>query len=474
MQSSSWFYIAVVGYGITLVTIPFILMAQKRPAGTLAWLWAVILFPYLAPLAYLVFGSEQIYRKRLLRRHRKQRQSKTQEAVLLFPSLKRNDANLSQELTTLNLYPASSYHEAVLLLDAQEFYPALEKAINEALTSVHFEVFIWRDDAYGKRFLACLIAAAKRGVKVRLMLDELGCISIFQNTFADLRAAGGEFTWFNGLHPLHNRWAFSLRNHRKLQIIDGKIAFVGGMNIGREYMGEDPAVGSWRDVQIRLTGAVVTTLAETFRNDWFFATDRSLPAEKEAVESGEAPAADPFPAHVIEEGPDSPTYPLVLSILTMLHRAQKRIWFTAGYFFPQEPLLSALKLCAARGVEVRILVGVKNDHRYIVLGARYYYEELLKYGVKIFEYAEGMHHAKIILLDDAWVSVGSANLDVRSMRLNFELNVALYSPKAVKQLQPYMEKDFACSEEIIYRTFVARSSGQRVLENLCRLIGPLA
>ncbi len=233
---------------------------------------------------------------------------------------------------------------------------------------------------------------------------------------------GGKFAWFRTAHPLRNRWTFNLRNHRKLQIIDGRYAFVGGMNMGREYAGEDPQVGAWRDVQIEVTGPAAKKLQMVFADDWYFATEEKL---LDARYYPKPTRPQRVLVQAMPDGPDSYEDPIQMTIDAMLHWAKKRVWLTAGYFVPNEPLLTALKVAAARGVDVRLLVSEKSDHPMLIHIGRSYYEELLRLGVKIYEYDKGVNHAKVVLVDDDWLMVGSANFDIRSMRLNFELNLLL-------------------------------------------------
>ncbi|MDZ4743354.1 MAG: cardiolipin synthase [Verrucomicrobiota bacterium] len=457
------------GWLIALVTLPFILLSEKRPAGMLAWMWAVLLFPYIGAFAYLLFGSERIYRRHLKRRRKWSHRRGSVEPLPLEGHDPRN-RELASLLSSINVHSSSRYDEVEVFLHAQEFYPALAAEIKEAKSSILIEFFIWRNDEYGKNLRDVLTEAAGRGVAVRVIIDEMGCFGLPRGYFSGLIEAGGKFSWFNALHVMRNRWNFSLRNHRKLQIIDGKIAFVGGMNIGREYMGDKSESGGWKDAQIRLSGAVVRALCQTFWEDWYFATDEDMSGEKNL----------PSPIHggrglaqVVEDGPDSQQYPIMLSTVALLNAARRRVWFAAGYFFPTEPFLSALKLCVARGVEVRILIPAKSDHPYLVKGARAYYEELLTYGVRLYEYTCGTHHAKVIIMDDEWASVGSANLDVRSMRLNFELNVILHSTDVVTKIEKELTKDYISSHEVTLDEVRSRSMWTRLIENICRLLGPI-
>lgn len=472
-MSTGWIIFLGLGYGLSLVVLPFMLLSDKQPSGVLAWIWAVLLFPYLGPLAYLLFGSDWVYRRHLGKRvqslsqlRNKHRESWPQQTFA--PEV----TSFSALLSTINLFPASTHETATLYLRAQSFYEALEASILEAEQSIHIEFFIWRQDTYGEQMLHLLVAAARRGVKIRLLVDEMGSIEVSHGFFQPLVDVGGEFSWFNTVDLFRNRWAFSLRNHRKFQVFDGKIAYVGGMNLGREYAGENPACGEWKDVQVRLTGEIVDQLQRTFTEDWHFATGQEIVQTK--ADEGTTPSPHPGKlAQLIEDGPDTRRTPMILSTTALLNQAQDYIWFTAGYFYLDEPLLSSIKLCAARGVEVRILVAAKSEHPYLVSAGRTTYEELMDYGVKIYEYTDGTHHAKVIISDDRWTSIGSANLDVRSMRLNFELNVLLLNPEITGQIKASLDKDFTASKIISLESFQQRSWRPRLVEKVCRLLGPI-
>lgn len=464
------------GYVLTWTTIPIILMRNKPPASTLAWIWAVILFPYLGPIFFFAFGSDRLVRQRLRATRemdasgaRSDRRINVDTRTLL-ESLPQGERAGVELLSHLNEYVISCADQTRLLLDGANFYDALAERIDEAQHHVHIEFYIWRDDARGNAILDRLIAAVKRGVEVRLLLDQIGCFRLRRSHFDPLVEAGGKFAWFRTAHPLKNQWTFTLRNHRKLQIIDCRRCFVGGMNMGREYASEDPAVGRWRDFQLEISGAVTRKFQMVFADDWFFATQEKLLA----------PDYYPHPhcaqqviVQPMTDGPDGPNDPIEMSLVAMLNLARERVWLTAGYFGPNEPFLSALQLAAARGIDVRMLVSGKSDHPFLVNVGRSYYEELLRYGVKIFEYEKGINHAKVALIDHEWLMVGSANLDVRSMRLNFELNALVRDPATAAELERVLQGDLEDSLQIIPEEFAKRSHWQRFKESLVRPLGPL-
>ncbi len=464
-------------YLLSWAVIPHILLRNKPPVSTLAWVWAVILFPFFGPLFYIVFGTERIERKKLRAnremaaagtREERKITARTRGLVDALPPEERANVEL---LSRINEFAISSAEDTRLLVDGAAFFPALCERIDAAREHVHVEFFIWRNDPRGRELLDHLVAAAQRGVEVRVLLDQIGSLGLRRSFFQPLIDAGGKFAWFRTAHPLRNRWMFHLRNHRKLQIIDGRIAFVGGMNMGREYAGEDPEIGPWRDVQLEIIGGAAKKLQMIFADDWYFATEEKLldafyyPVPNQPQRLLVQPLAD---------GPDAADDPIQMSITHLLNTARERIWLTAGYFVPKEPLLTALQLAAARGIDVRLLVSEKSDHPLLINVGRSYYEELLKFGVKIFEYEKGVNHAKVGVIDDQWLMVGSANFDIRSMRLNFELNVLVRDPARAAELAQLLTRDFAeDSHRVVLADFLQRPWSQRLKESILRPLAPL-
>lgn len=473
---SSWSFLGI-GYLLSWGLIPFILLRNKPPVSTLAWIWAVILFPYLGPIAYLVFGENRMARKRLRAgrvmaaesaRATREISAKTQG---LLAGLEPDERELAEVLSRINEISVTTAEEVQLLVGGADFYAELGRAIDAAREHVHIEFYIFRADTRGEEILARLVAAAQRGVEVRVLLDGIGCFGTPVRFFRPLLAAGGRFAWFRPTQLFRLRWHVNLRNHRKLQIVDGRVAFVGGMNLGREYAGEDPKIGAWRDVTFKLTGAAASKLQAVFADDWFFTTHEKLtdqryyPRPKTGARLLVQPMAD---------GPDSAEDPIQMSIVALLGAAKKRAWLTCGYFVPFEPLLTALELCAARGVDVRLLVSERTDHPYLVQIGRSYYEELLSYGVKIFEFDAAVNHSKCAVIDDRWVMTGSANFDVRSMRLNFELNTLVRDVATTAALERVLVSDFERgSKQIQLEEFRRRPFRQRAIESLLRPLAPL-
>ncbi len=459
--------------------IPHLLLLKKRPAATLAWLWAILFIPLLGSVAYFLFGTDRLKRRRLKRRnlfsarssHRTAPESTTDDATAaLLQKLTRRDRQFLQLVSRINQLPVSSAASLRLLCNAEEFYPALAQRINEAVHHIHLEFYIWQGDDTGARFLNLLTAAAQRGVIVRLLLDGVGSHRLAESRLAEFTAAGGQFSWFQSLDPKRLRFFMNLRNHRKLQIIDGTIAFVGGMNIGREHEQPDPELGAWRDVQLEVSGSVACALQEVFADDWFFATGQKI---AHSVYYPVHPGPPLQPVHIVLGGPDRRNEPIAKSIVSLLNDAEDRVWIATGYFVPDDIVLAALALAANRGVDVRLLISARTDHPWLVRVGRSYYGELLTAGVRIFEYSAGIHHAKIALADDHWSMVGSANLDYRSMRLNFELNLLVHSKAENTAIARIFDQDFKLCEEIDPKEFARRPFRQKFTEAALRPLSPL-
>ncbi len=463
----------LVGYLMAGVALVHLVSLRKPPASTLAWAWGILLFPYVGVFLYWAVGADRLRRKRLRRRagfaafQKGRREGRREKALASVPS---DDAALARVLARLNGIPPTSVETLRLLPTAATFYDALVERIEAARHHVHIQFFIWRDDAAGVRLRDALVAAARRGVEVRVLIDEIGSVLLRARHFAPLVEAGGEFSWFLTLNPLRNRYLVNLRNHRKVQIIDGAVAFVGGMNVGIEYLGLDPKVGPWRDLQAEFTGPLACTLQECFADDWYFATGKRV--EKPCYYP-EAEAKGGYPALVLAGGPDDPMEPMQKSLMAVLNHARKRAWLTTGYFVPNGATLSALQLCAARGVDVRLLVTEKTDHPALLRMGRSYYPELLAAGVRLFEFSAALNHTKAGVFDEDWLLVGSANLDNRSMRVNFELSVLVRQPGAAAEFAACLEKDFADCVEITPAVIASRPWREKVLESALRPFAPV-
>ncbi len=453
---------------LTWGLVPHVLAQKtKSPVATLAWVWSIFLLPVVGAVFYLLFGSERVQRRRL------KMISELREATETGMGVQCGVADLAlqmPELQRINGFHATGCNAVTPLVDGVSFFPRLLEVIRGATHYLHVEFYIWHTDAAGRAVRDELVAAAKRGVKVRLLLDEIGSLWTPRRFFRDLEAAGGRFSWFKTFAPLRGSFHLNLRNHRKLVVADGTVALTGGMNVGDEYWTGSGKTLPYRDLQMEVRGPAASQLSWHFAQDWHFATGEALkdPALYPPQES-----AGPVTVQIISGGPDNDLNEIQLSVLSLLHRAKSRVWMMTPYFVPEAPLMSALQLAAMRGVDVRLLVPQKGDHRYLTAVTRSYYEGLLPHGVRIYEYRPRMLHAKLTTIDGTFSMAGSANLDIRSLRINFELNLLLSSPDIAAHFDALFERDFAQADRIRWMKFQLRPLRQKVAEAVCRPLAPL-
>lgn len=457
---------------IGLAIIPHVLLSGKRPVSKLIWISVILFLPGFGSIGYLLLGNDRLRRHRFRRRAtRLKRTSAETEESGDFIGLGPGEQDVLSTLSRLCRQPKTSITSVDAYYNGREYYPALLQAIREATRFIHVEVYLWHDDQTGRKILAELVNAAKRGVEVLVLVDEIGAIKISERFFSPLIEAGGRFSWFYTFHPRRNRYFFNLRNHRKLQVIDGRLAFIGGMNIGREYEGLDPAIGEWKDLQLKVEGDVVNHLEEVFHRDWYFATEEELPVRRPPDIAGGQQTS--YPAVIIESGPDS-NYGIALSsLLAIINSASRQLDLFTPYFVPEPSLISALQIAVARGVVVRLMVAKKNDFQFLVDIGRSFYDELLAAGVDIYEYDVCMHHSKMVIVDSTWIQVGSANLDARSMYLNFELGVFFKPPELCQAMDLYVTRLFTDSVQVDRERFAQRSLYQRLKQGFLGLWAPI-
>src|SRR5262249_42767764 len=331
------------------------------------------------------------------------------------------------------------------------------------------EFFIVRGDATGQRVVDLLTQKARQGVEVRLLYDAVGGFRLRRRLLRPLREAGAKIDTFLPVTLAPFRFRVNLRNHRKIIVIDGKVGFTGGMNIGDEYLSKSEYFGYWRDTFLKVEGPAVAAMQRIFAEDWDFASGEAL--------NGDVYFPDPVPVgeqvvQLVESGPDQEVNSLRQIYFAAILAARERVWIASPYFVPDLGLLDALRLACYRGVDVRLLTLLKPDHYLPFYASRYYFEDMLKVGAKVYQYAKGMMHSKMLLIDGQWGMVGSANLDNRSLHLNFEAACLLHSPELVAELETAYRHDLRDAIRLDEQTFAARRFLSRLLENACRLLSP--
>ncbi|MFO0751360.1 MAG: cardiolipin synthase [Myxococcota bacterium] len=477
--------------GISVV----ILMQRRSAAATMAWLLALSFLPIIGLVVYRLFGPLRLERKRLKRRVGR---GAVSEALASLAELGRTSdelAQLARVSISLGGSPPLGAHGVTLYTDGVATYAAIAKAIGEARHHIHVEYYIWSPDAIGTRMRDLLCARARAGVKVRVVLDGMGAKACKKAFLAPFAEAGVELAWFNPirLRGLRLRRP-DFRSHRKIVICDGRVGFTGGMNITNEHSAEFTP-DYWRDTHLRFEGPAVWALQRLFLDDWYFASERlpkivpeffpsapdvtsNVPANVTSnmapdVTSNVTPDVDNHHIlQVVGSGPDTSDFAIQRTLFTAIGQAQRRLWITTPYFVPDEAILTALVAAGLRRVDVRLIIPEKGDSRLVDLAARSYIPELLAAGVRVFEYGPRFVHAKTLVVDDDLAVVGTANLDNRSFRLNFELIAVIFGAALNGQLAAAFAADLMATKEL------ARDGGRptfwtRLGQSGARLLSPL-
>ncbi len=460
-----------------VVFIPWVLMTKKDATAAVAWCLVIVLLPLFGALLFWVFGYTHVGRP--LSRVRRQRSAyrakhppRTQEAA-------RGDeedddyatwSDLGRVARRVQAFPISQGNAVALYHDTRDAFASLLDAILRARHHVHLEFYILRSDPTTDALVAVLTKKAREGVEVRLLYDAMGCVQLRSRTLAPLREAGGRATAFLPLNPWRSRVQVNLRNHRKVVVVDGCVAFTGGMNVGDEYLGKDEYYGYWRDSFVRLEGPAAAGLQRVFAEDWDFATSEALNGD---AYFPDLPRAGDSVVQVIASGPEQEVKSIREVYFAAILAARHHVWIASPYFVPDSGILDALRLARFRGVEVRLLTVLKPDHWLAYLAGRYYYTEVMEVGVEVYQYRKGMMHAKLLVADGRWAMVGSANMDNRSLHLSFEAGCVLHSPEDVAALEAQFRRDLKDAARLDADEFGRRPFLVRLTENACRLLSPL-
>ena len=474
--------ITVGGYLITAVYVPRVLLRRSEPGATLAWLIVILLFPYAGLLFYTLGGNNRVRRRHAVRRESDIQIEQSLQALLgeqpgscvaPKPPEPWMDAMLFQVARNLGLGPGTAGNDVTFHADGPSAFSAMLAAIESARRHVHVEFFIFRHDRTGKRVLDALVAAAKRGVEVRLMVDAVGMLMTRtpRAFFDPLRREGGDAVRFLPLGLVTGWSFFNLRNHRKILLVDGAVAFTGGMNVGDEYAGRRRRFTTpWRDTMVCIRGPAARSMQAVFARDWYFATKENLADPRyfpEASNAGDAVVL------AVPSGPDDSLQRLHHHTLAVIQAARHRVYVVTPYFVPDPALVSALSLAALRGVDVRIMLPRRSNHPLVKWAGRSFYEELFDTGVVVHEFDEGMLHAKALVVDGVVASVGSANMDTRSFRLNFELNIFVYGPTFAAQIEEEFVRFVLASKRIDPAEYRDRSLIRRFAETTARVLSPV-
>ncbi|CAN5920341.1 cardiolipin synthase [soil metagenome] len=469
----------------------WILFEKRSPLATIAWILALIALPYVGFIVFFVLGPRRLDRRRLKHKRARGAISAATPLGASDPPPAQYDPRVEQLallVTRAGEPPPSQCETVEIFHDALETYDAMEAAIRAAKHHVHIAYYIFDPRRSGLRFREALIERAKAGVTVRLLVDDVGSSTITKRFVKPMRDAGIIFAKFNEVAFSRIRSRVDFRNHRKILVCDGTVGFTGGVNVSDDYL---PPVGGarhavdrirdarkerqghaapWRDSHVRITGDAVRWLQLTFVDDWYYATGFAA-RDKEYF-----PAQTRVGEHLVQivaSGPDRDVEPIQKLYFAAIATARDRIYATTPYFVPDDAVLTAFVTAAMRGVDVRVLVPRRSDSFVVTAAARSYYDTLLAAGVRVYEYQPTMIHAKTLVVDDFFAAVGTANLDNRSFRLNFEVCAILYGEEHAETLSAQFRTDLTLAKEITTSARDRLPLKWKIAEAGARLLSPL-
>jgi cardiolipin synthase len=466
-----------------LITGVFLLMENRRPQSTLAWMLVFYFAPGVGLLIYLLFGRDT---KAFSKRSKLLMQDLEANALpILSPILSPQDEKLAQlerqnvvstKLAMLvrrnSLSFLTTRNDVQIQQDAANFYPRLIEDIKAAQKSVHLQYFIWAVDKFTDGLKQILIDKARAGVEVRLLYDPIGSEAhVGRRYVRHMLKAGIRMAPTSSPYELHT---IGYRNHRKITVIDGAIGYTGGMNIGQEHLDGGKGFVSWRDTQVRLVGESAAVLQAVFMVDWYNAVRENLFHAKYFPAHAWNDREAYVPVQILTSGPDSQWAAIRQLYSFMIVSAQRHVYLQSPFFIPDATLAEALRTAALSGVDVKVMVSARpSGNRIPAWAGNTYMDEIVAAGVRVFLYEKGYLHAKTISIDSEICSIGSANIDIRSFSINYELNAVFYSEKIAEELEKDFERDLEYCSEFDPAAYRKRGTASRFRDSGARVLSPL-
>ena len=456
---------------VVISVIFFMLMENRNPVKTIAWILVLVFLPFFGLFCYILFGRN--FRKKHIISKRSLRILKNYEASpendfsdLLMTEAQRNLAKLSLGNCEAPVFENNSVE---IFTSGKALFERMFQDIERATDHIHFEFYILCPDKIGQRMMEALMRKSKEGVKVRMIIDDVGSWHLKKKHLRKLEAVGVEVKSFLevGMPFISSR--VNYRNHRKILIVDGRVAYTGGMNVADRYI-EGLEWGCWRDTHARLEGSAVLDLQKTFFEDWYF-VKQILIEDKRYYPT--PVACGPVLVQTLVSGPDMRWESIMQVFTRAFHLARKKIYIETPYFLPPESIVTALQTAALSGVDVRLILPKRSDAVVALYSSFSYFGQMLDAGVKVFLYEEGFIHSKVTIIDDDISLVGSANMDFRSFEQNFEMNTIIYNEEMTTRMTKIFEDDLEHSKKLEEDEWEKRSVWHRLKESLARLFSPL-
>ncbi|MBU3156392.1 cardiolipin synthase [Clostridium estertheticum] len=464
-----------------LFAFAVVFLERKNPASTWTWLMVLLFLPSIGFILYLFLG-QNLKKKKLFSLKKEEKENlasiiNKQKEFLSNDTLIKTNPFLSKysDVMKLNLCSDNSFYtnnnNVTIFTDGKSKFDQLKKNLEDAKIFIHMEYYIFQNDNLGGTILEILCRKAKEGVEVKLLYDGMGCLKVHKKFFAPLIEAGGKVSCFFPPFLPYINLRVNFRNHRKICTIDGKYGYIGGFNIGDEYLGLSKKFGFWRDTHLFIQGDALDALQLHFLMDWRFASkensvfdDKYFPHRSHLGKTG---------LQIVSSGPDSTWNSIKNGYLKMISKAEKNIYIETPYFIPDDSILEALRIASLSGVDVRIIIPSKPDHPFVYWASTSYMGDLLDSGVKCYTYTKGFLHSKFLSIDGSISSVGTANLDIRSFTLNFEINAFIYDKEITSDLDRFFIDDLKSCDELTLKKYTNRSFIVKFKESISRLLSPI-
>jgi cardiolipin synthase len=473
---------------ITIVTVLNIMLAivviflERRSVGaTWAWLMVLLFLPAAGFFLYLLFGQNlsrrKLYKLDIPNRDKINKMIQNERERFTHNQVTYNDPLMSKysSLLYMNLTSSSALftqdNKVDIYTDGHKKFEALMDMIEGAEHHIHLMTYIIRDDKLGNRLVAALTNKAKEGIQVRILYDHIGSYQMGRHFFKELIESGGQVVSFFPSKIPYLNIRVNYRNHRKLAIIDGKCGFIGGFNIGEEYLGVIERFGYWRDTHLRVKGSAVQQMQTQFFMDWNLASSEPLQGDDKLFPKTDTQGD--IGIQIVTSGPNDTMEQIKNAYIKMINAAKRSICIQTPYFIPDESLLTALKMAVLSGIEVKLMIPSKPDRKMVYWASYSYLGELLEHGMKVLLYEKGFLHAKTIVVDNEIATVGTANVDIRSFKLNFEVNAMIYSSVKAAELADIFEVDMQHCKELTYSDYQSRPRIEKFRESCTRLLSPI-
>ncbi|MEE0247673.1 cardiolipin synthase [Peptacetobacter hiranonis] len=463
-----------------ILVVDLIFRGKRNIDNTLTWIVILVLVPPVGFILYAMFGRS-IAKKNMFSVKEKEDKVIKDKILESYVEIESNldpylDENKDIIYTLANSNNAhfTADNDVDIYPESNLFFNSLLEELKKAEEYINIQFYIFKDDRIGKEIIEILKEKAQSGVEVRLLYDAVGGRNLSRKAVKEMKEAGVQVANFFPSFLNIINFNINFRNHRKIVVIDGKVGFVGGFNVGDEYLGRDPKFGEWRDTHIRLTGSCVIDLSMRFLLDWRYTTKENLDLAKYFTKKREKSTGN-VGIQIVSSGPDiTELDEIKYGYMKMIQKARDYVYIQSPYLILDKTLMETLKVACLSGVDVRIMIPSKPDHPFVYWASYSYAGELLDYGAKIYTYGEDAFlHAKTIVYDDSVASIGTANMDIRSFELNFEVNAFIYSEEKAREQRMIFEKDIENSREITKEIYESRSTYIKIKESISRLLSPV-